>query len=225
MKYYICSPIGRTGSKRIVNAIRTELETNKKFYIPPMNDEFASEAGHIEEFLDGFRIVTKVSKGIEKTEKIANSAVENLLNTWESPIVCHSHNPYILPTDSKDWTFILSTRKNKIDIAFSIIMARETNSYEPLQPVDSNFKAFYADIEEVKTLVKYADILENVFIEKVKALTGKLPITIFVEDTWESLQQKIGIDLNHKEHDTATISTHRADKYVVNYEEIRDILL
>ena len=224
MKYYICSPIGRTGSKRIVNAIWTELETNQKFYIPPMNSEFASEAEHIKDSLDGFRIVTKVSKGM-KTEKIANSGVKELLDTWLSPIVCHSHNPYILPTDSKDWTFILSTRKNKIDIAFSIIMARETNSYEPLQPVDSNFKAFYADIEEVKTLVKYADILENVFIEKVKALTGKLPITIFVEDTWETLEQKIGIDLNHKEHDTATISTHRADKYVVNYEEIRAKLL
>jgi hypothetical protein len=220
MKYYVCSPIGRTGSKRIVNGIWTELETNQKLYIPPMNDNHSSDSEHIKDFLDGFRIVTKVSKSIEKTEKIANSGVKELLDTWPSPIVCHSHNPYILPTDSKDWTFILSTRRDKIDIAFSIIMARETTSYDPSQPVDSNFKAFYADIEEAKTLVKYADILENVFIEKVKALTGKLPITIFVEDTWESLQQKIGIDLNHKEHDTATISTHRADEYIINYHEI-----
>ena len=225
MKYYVCSPIGRTGSKRIVNGIWTELETNQKFYIPPMNGNHSSDSEHIEDFLDGFRIVTKVSKSIEKTEKIANSGVKELLDTWSSPIVCHSHNPTIMPTDSGDWMFILSTRRDKIDIAFSIIMARETKSYEPSQSVDSNFQAFVADIEEVKTLVKYANILENVFIENVKKLTGGMPKIVFVEDSWETLERKIGMTLNHKEHDTATISTHRAYKYVVNYEEIRTKLL
>lgn len=223
MKYYVCSPMGRSGSKRIVNSIWTEFETKQKMYIPPMQSELSPSGDgfeHIEDFLDGFRIVTKVTTATEETKKYSFDEAIALMDSWPTPIVCHSHNPNILPTNGNDWTFILSTRRKKIDIALSIVMAKETKSYDPLQPIDSSFKPFTANIEEVETLLKYTNILENIFIENVKKLTDDTPKIIFVEDSWTTLEEKIGIQLNHKEHDKATISTHRADKYIINYQEI-----
>lgn len=221
MKYYVCSPMGRTGSKRIMNGIRhAQKSNNQKMYIPPIQSGLNPTTR--KDLLDGFQIITELKGEVSQSKGYTDDAAINLMDTWTTPIVCHSHNPTILPTDSNDWTFILSTRRKKIDIALSIIMGWKTKSFDPSHPVDPSFKPFNADIDVVKTLLKYTHILENLFRTRVIKLTGDVPKTIFVEDTWEMLEQKIGITLNHKEHDKATISTHRADKYIINYQEIID---
>jgi len=221
MKYYVCSPMGRTGSKRIMNGIQdAQASSNQKMYIHPIKSDLTPSPSR--NLLDGFQVITEVKDKGSQSKGYTDDDAITLMDTWKTPIVCHSHNPTLLPTDSNDWTFILSTRRKKIDIAFSIIMGWKTKSFDPSHPVDPSFKAFNADIDVVKTLLKHTHILENLFIERVIKLTGDVPKTIFVEDTWEILEEKIGIELPNKKLDTSTISSHRADKYMLNYQEIID---
>ena len=64
---------------------------------------------------------------------------------------------------------------------------------------------------------------ENNFCNNIKRLTGKLPTIIYLEDNWQTIQQKIGQQFTPEadHQDTLTKSTHRTIDYITNYNKIQ----
>lgn len=221
MKYYVCSPMGRTGSKRIVNGIhRTLGEHNKE--LKRMYISFEGVYRKDNMYYQGFQLLT--FNGFEVTgESYDNEAAIALMNDWETPIVLHSHNTNLLPSVSEDWKFILSSRKRKIDVILSILMLEKTGSSGPHDPISDKFKRFRADPNRIEKYMEAFIKRENNFINNVIALTGKPPITIYLEDTWQMVQQKAGAQFYESAtpENTNTISSHKAEDYITNYNAIQ----
>lgn len=215
MKYYICSPIGRTGSKRLVFGLYEALQSKERMYI-------SLPGIHITEniYYQGFKLFTSPGKSDNYTEEEA----VYIMDEWESPITLHSHNVNMLPTNPNDWKFILSTRKRKLDTVLSILMAERTKSTDPTHLVDENFAPFEVSLDTVfKWMDRYLE-RENCFIKNVIALTGKTPTIVYLEDSWQQSQQKIGlqfVDAKSNVHEFYTKSTHTAKKYITNYEDLQ----
>jgi len=206
MKYYIYSPIGRTGSKRIfvplTTAIKDEVEDSAHFAIP-----FDSN-------------VCTLMRGGQPNEEHDSDALDN----WENSVAVHSHSHNCLPSSSSDWTFVLSSRKRKVDAALSKLVAQESNVYHPASVAKQKegFAPFEASQEDVNTLIEAHIAGENAFIEKVTALGGT-PVVIYMEDSFATVQEKLGRDFKDDAdvHDTHTISNLKAVDYVTNYAEIQ----
>jgi hypothetical protein len=215
MKYYICSPIGRTGSKRIVFGLHKSLKLTERMFI--------SLEGMYDEnnpLFQGFKLYTFPDVSNMYTDEQAI----RVMNEWEKPITLHSHNVNLLPTDPSGWKFILSTRKRKIDTVLSGLIARKTGSSGPHQAIDKDFEPFHADVDAVDRWMEEYVKRENAFCNNIKILTGKPARKIYLEDNWKTIQQKVGQQFTPEaEHqDTHTISTHKAKDYITNYEEIQD---
>jgi len=217
MKYYICSPIGRTGSKRIVFGLHHSLKASERMFI--------SLEGVYDEnnpVYQGFKLYT--SPDSDMSDMYTDEQAIQTMNDWTSPITLHSHNINLLPTDPSGWKFILSTRKRKIDTVLSGIMVGKTGSTSPQEAIDKDFKPFHAEVDRVdKWMEEYAK-RENNFCNNIKRLTGKLPTIIYLEDNWQTIQQKAGQQFTPEadHQDTFTISTHKAKDYIINYNEIQD---
>ena len=214
MKYYICSPIGRTGSKRIVFGLYETLNVSERMFI--------SLEGVYDEnnpLFQGFKLYTAPDVSDMYTE---DEAIQ-IMNEWETPISLHSHNVNLLPTDTSDWKFILSSRKRKIDTVLSGLIAAKTGSYEPTTTIDEDFQPFEADLDIIDRWMEEYVKRENNFFNNIKRLTGNPPTVIYLEDTWQTIQQKLGYQFTEesKSQDTLTKSTHRAIDYITNYNEIQ----
>jgi len=212
MKYYIFSPKGRTGSKRIFDPLSVKLNDRPpaftRFSIPESSDDrcYLMRPDHD-------NVVYVGQDGID------------MLDTWSSPIAAHSHNSACMPTSNDDWKFILSARKRKIDCILSGFVARESGVYHP-SVKDTNLKEgfgpFEADMNLVSSLMEDYIAQENAYVEKVRAL-GSEPIVIYMEDSFDTVQEKLGISFKDDAgvHDTHTISNLKAVDYVTNYDAIQ----
>lgn len=216
MKYYVCSPIGRSGSKRVVFGLYETLQANERMFISFEGVYY--EDNHL---FQGFKLYR--DRDSYDSDMYTNEQAIQVMNDWETPIVLHSHNVNLLPTDPTGWRFILSTRKRKIDTVLSVLLAGEAKSYSPHEPVSDDFQPFEADIEKVDLWMETLIERENNFFNNIRSLTGKIPNVIYLEDTWQVLQQKAGIQFSPEaEHqDTYTISTIKAKDYITNYDEIQ----
>lgn len=206
MKYFIYSPIGRTGSKRIFDPIaqtcHNEVDDNTKYSLT-------------------YGGLWKMGNG--ETVKIEGDAIVPELNNTGDPIAVHSHNDIILPTDAEPWTFILAARKRKIDAVLSRLLTNNNGSAHPRLPVREGFEAFEADLEEVDSLIEYYIEKENEFVNSVREL-GKEPVIVYMEDDFATLQEKVGVQFNERlnVHDTHTKSIYKAVDYITNYETIQE---
>lgn len=214
MKYYICSPIGRTGSKRIVFGLYETLNVSERMFI--------SLEGVYDEndpLFQGFKLYTAP----DVSDMYTDEEAIRVMNEWETPITLHSHNVNLLPTDPSGWKFILSTRKRKIDTVLSGLIAVKTGSTGPHQAIDKDFEPFHVDVDTADRRMEEYVKRENNFCNNIKRLTGKLPTIIYLEDTWQTIQQKAGQQFTPEadHQDTFTISTHRAIDYITNYNEIQ----
>ena len=214
MKYYVCSPMGRTASKRVVFGLRSSLQSRERMFIS--HEGLYNEKDPL---LQGFKLYDIE----ENSETYTDEQAIQIMNEWETPIALHSHNLNLLPTDPSGWKFILSTRKRKIDTVLSLMLAMKSNSFWHEDPVSDKFKRFRAD---PKTIEKYMEEYiqrESTFIHNVIALTGKPPATIYLEDSWQMIQQKTGRQFSPEaEHqDTLTISSLKPVDYITNYNAIQ----
>lgn len=214
--------MGRTGSKRIVNGIHDTLKQHDE-YLKKMFISFEGTHRENDIFYQGFQLLTLESINVTG-ESYSDEDAVTLMNEWETPITLHSHNSNLLPSDPTDWKFILSSRKRKIDVIFSLLMMEKTGSSGPHEPVKDKFKRFRADPDKVERYLEEYIRRENNFINNVTALTGKPPTIIYLEDTWQMVQQKAGHQFYDiaAPRDTNSISTHRAEQYVTNYKSIKN---
>lgn len=203
MKYYIYSPIGRTGSKRIFVplcvAIADEVMTNAHFSV---------NSGSTTCDLLG-----------TETRREQNSST---LDTWENSIAVHSHSHECMPNSSSDWTFVLSSRRRKVDAALSKLVALKSGVNHPAKNPREEFSAFEASQSEVDALIEEHIAGEAAFVEKVTALGGT-PVVIYMEDSFDVVQTKLGKSFNDdaEVYDTNTRSNLTAIDYVTNYTEIQ----
>jgi hypothetical protein len=214
MKYYILSPLGRTGSKRIFDPLSLKLNLlagdYKRFSIPKSTDD---------------RCVL-MDRDQENVNYIGADGID-ILDNWPSPIAIHSHNSVCMPTSNDDWKFILSARKRKIDCVLSLLIARNSQVYHPAAKdtkLKEGFGPFEADMDLVSSLMEDYIAEENAYVEKVRAL-GSEPIVIYMEDSFATVQEKLGISFKDDAdvHDTHTISNLKAVDYVTNYDAIQSM--
>lgn len=206
MKYYIYSPIGRTGSKRIfvplTTAIKDEVEDSAHFAIPFQSNTCSLMRG-----------------GQPNVEHDSD-----ILDTWENSVAVHSHSYNCMPSSSSDWTFVLSSRKRKVDAALSKLVAEESNVYHPvsIKNKKEGFGPFEVSQEDVDNLIEKHIAGENAFVEKVTAMGGT-PVIIYMEDSFATVQEKLGKAFKDDAdvHDIHTISNLKAVDYVTNYAEIQ----
>lgn len=205
--------MGRTGSKRIVFGLNMTLNVGERMFI--------SLEGVYDEndpLFQGFKLYTAPDVSDNYTDE---EAIQ-IMNDWETPITLHSHNVNLLPTDPSDWKFILSSRKRKIDTVLSGLIAGKTGSYEPTTSV-KDFQRFEVNLDTIDRWMEEYVKRENNFFDNIKRLTGKPPKVIYLEDTWQTIQQKVGQQFTEesKSQDTLTKSTHRTIDYITNYNKIQ----
>ena len=212
MKYYILSPLGRTGSKRIFDPLALKLneeaEDSARFSIPKSTDDRCC-----------------LLRGNQENVNYIGADGIDILNTWSAPIAAHSHNSVCMPTSNDDWKFILSARKRKIDCVLSVLVARESHVLHPAlkdTKLKEGFGPFEADMDLVSNLMEEYIAEENAYVEKVRAL-GSEPIVIYMEDSFDTVQEKLGTSFKDDAgvHDTNTISNLKAVDYVTNYDAIQ----
>ena len=214
MKYYICSPVGRTGSKRIVFGINETINKKERIFISPGG--LSDENGPV---FHGFKLYTSHSSSSASSNYTDSQAIQ-IMDAWETPVTVHSHNVNVLPTDPTDWKFILSSRKRKIDTVFSGVLASKTGSYDPSTTIEKDFQPFETDLDTVNLWMEDFVNRENIFFDKILQLTGQLPTVIYLEDTWQTIQEKVGLEFKSDAQDTSTKSKHKPIDYITNYDEI-----
>ena len=206
MKYYIFSPIVRTGSKII---------------FVPLSTAIRDEVGDSAHFSIAYGSNTcTLLRGGEANENHDS----DILDTWENSVAVHSHSHECMPTSSSDWTFVLSSRKRKVDAALSRLVALESQVFHPLRLTNKkeDFAPFEVSQEDVTALIEEHIAKETAFVEKVTAMGGT-PVVIYMEDSFTTVQEKLGKSFNEGAivHDTNTISNLKAADYVTNYDAIQ----
>jgi hypothetical protein len=206
MKYYIYSPVGRTASKRIFESLASTISIQNED-----TSRFSIGA-------DGTTYLLKAEQEAVTYEK---SSAISVLSNWENSVAVHSHNFEVLPSDS-DWTFVLSARKRKIDTVLSRLLALESHSVHPSIPTKPGFSSFEISSDKVEALIEECIEKENAFVDAVRAL-GKEPIVVYLEDSYQAIQDKINFDFDSSVHgqNTFTISKLKAADYVTNYNELQ----
>lgn len=135
----------------------------------------------------------------------------------EEHFVYHVHDTNRIPPD--DAVKILSTRKNKKGIVCSrIVGLRLGDVWVPSLQKVLELSPFHVDEKEYKEL--YLEILESeqAYIDKYN------PIQIYLEDSIEDIERKLGVSLPYKEHDTSSISMFPPKQFITNYDELQEFI-
>ena len=207
MKYYVLSPMGRTGSKRIVNPLAGAIRINS----------------------DNTRIFIRDNKlfvlNPDQPDKQHTENAVNVLDEWKNPVVVHSHTPYIMPSEGNDWHFILSARKKKIDSVLSFLLSMHLVQTLGLHTDDvyqiSEITPFKIDISRVEDYLERYIAYENDFLKKVNDMNKKINI-IYLEDSFEIIQSKLNLQfkMTSMHFDTSTISKVKPCDFITNYTEL-----
>jgi hypothetical protein len=151
--------------------------------------------------------------------------------------VMHSHT-CMWPV-SENWTNILSSRKNKIEMPMSLAIAcisgywhakneqdRPPMTYwwmgENKDPTDAPFAI---DRNWYLLQLKHCEAREQTFLNGVKENTGKEAVIVYQEDTLEEIKAKLGPLHPHcaslEKH--KKLSTRRPKDYILNYDELKEV--
>ena len=206
MKYYVLSPMGRTGSKRIVNPLAGAIRINFDYTRIFIRD-------------DKLFVLNPNQQDKEYTENAVN-----VLDECTSPIVVHSHTPHIMPSDSNDWQFILSARKRKIDSVLSFIMSRqyiETLGIHTDDVTSEKIVPFSISLKEVESYLEQYILFENEYLKKVNDLNKGVTI-IYLDDDFDTVQHKLGVQFKtfSTHFDKSTISKVKPCDFITNYTEL-----
>lgn len=206
MKYYVLSPMGRTGSKRIVNPLAGAIRINFDYTRIFIRD-------------DKLFVLNPNQQDKEYTENAVN-----VLDECTSPIVVHSHTPHIMPSDSNDWQFILSARKRKIDSVLSFIMSRqyiETLGIHTDDVTSEKIVPFSISLKDVESYLEQYILFENEYLKKVNDLNKGVTI-IYLDDDFDTVQHKLGVQFKtfSTHFDKSTISKVKPCDFITNYTEL-----
>jgi hypothetical protein len=140
--------------------------------------------------------------------------------------VMHSHGCFSASED--DWKNILVSRKNKLELTMSQLIAMTSGVWQNLEGEkirkltngkDQPFVfSSFAYLESLKQL----EAAESSFIKNARKNTGKDPIIIYLEDTLQEKSRKIGLDLAISQH-IPGISVRRPKDYILNYDELKEV--
>ena len=248
MKYNVYSAIGRTGSVRLQRIITYNFAFSQaEHYVE--TGEILHEMLHLSESFS--KIIIKINGGpvseielpiIEKSEaykSTGNFIVSN--NSYSFPesfyeikcedIFLHSH--LCTWAVKEDWINVLSTRKNKSELPMSLKIAERTGNWSGGDNIDDihyDENKFYSDrpfhfpVEEYIGILGMLNLKEQMFIEGVKRDTGKHPIILCLEDSYDTIETKLNLHIEEnlrKEMDTRK-SKRRPKDYILNYDELID---
>jgi hypothetical protein len=148
--------------------------------------------------------------------------------------VMHSHGCFSASED--DWKNILVSRKNKLELTMSQLIAMKSGVWQNLE--GEKIQKFPKDLEYLNASntdepfvfpkysylesLKQLEAAESAFIKNVRKTTGKDPIIIYLEDTLEEKSRKIGLDLVITKH-VPGISVRRPKDYILNYDELKEV--
>jgi len=206
VKYYVLSPMGRTGSKRIVNPLAEAIRIN----------------------FDYTRIFIRDNKlfvlNPSQQDKQHNENAVTVLDEWKNPIVVHSHTPHIMPSDGNDWYFILSARKRKLDAVISFIMSRqyvETLGIHTDDVTSEKILPFSISLSDVESYLEQYILFENEYLKKVNDLNKTVTI-IYLDDDFDTVQHKLGVQFKtfSTHFDKSTISKVKPSDFIANYTEL-----
>jgi hypothetical protein len=231
MKYNIYSPNGRTGSIRLMSYINGR----EGFVKDDLHGYDLYHSSYNTIHRDHIFKHAKIKNGIEtliREKKLEFSIVDNIL-IYIFPkelreLVCdgmaiHSHT--CMWTEDCDWTNILSSRRDKTELPMSLAIAVKSGDWSG----DPNYKGeitpFILSECYYLSILKYCEGRERAFIKGVKRDTGKEAIIIYLEDTPEEIEEKLGIKIpKHIVSDrNSNKSKFRAKDYIINYDELKVI--
>lgn len=223
MKYCIYSPIGRTGSIRLLYYINSSING---LTIPKSYESHHDNGAHF------FKIKEPHSQIVEKEEKLDYTLVDNVKH-WIFPkelsdlvpdnVAMHSHT--CMWAKDNDWTHILSTRKDKIELPMSFEIAIASGDWTADPDLKINTKPFKIPVDRYLFLLKRCERRERAFLKGVKKDTGKDAITIYLEDTPKEIEEKLGINIPEKiiNEREQRISSLRPKEYILNYDELKEV--
>jgi len=193
MKYYVYSPNGRTGSKRVLFFLRG-------FRIPHEYTIISEKEIHS----NGAYITT------------TNEDIKRRLNTSADGAVIHSHS-LVLPDNLDDWTIILTQRKSKAEQIMSASIAhRLPGGFDKVDP-SIKCEPFSLDKKTVSHRLLSIKEAHKKFYNTVDSY-----VTINMEDSVEEIKEKIPLKYPD-EIDKADInskSNHNYRDIITNYKEV-----
>lgn len=258
MKYLLYSPKGRCGSVSLsimaLHALYLK-NSNPHTYTHNYHAGFVDESGGVQviENLNDERIcripslerepvnIVEMRERYDKTKSdalVLEHAPYIFTKEQQDSIpdntVMHSHGCFSASED--DWKNILVSRKNKLEITMSQLIAMKSGVWqnlegEKIQKFPRGLDYLNAkDTDEPFVFPKYSyleslrqlEAAESAFIKNVRKNTGKDPIIIYLEDTLEEKSRKIGLDLAVTKH-TPGISVRRPKDYILNYDELKEV--
>jgi hypothetical protein len=214
MRYYILSPIGRTGSRRIQKLLNFK---NRFFseYSLSIHPTALSAPNTVEFFTSNFDFAGHLNQR-GKVEIKTYAEVQEILRT--SPDGCTVHSHSMMPiSDLENWTVIHSTRKSKAEQLMSWSIANNINSYCPLSK-DIKFEPYAIEKEYVLEWHKNILKLEN----QVKEMFPNC-IEIFMEDDCKQIQEKLMVTFDAETIDAvdkSMVSNHRYPDLITNYVDV-----
>ena len=225
--------MGRTGSIRLLHYINGSI--NRVFALDRALAISKSFNSHHDDKYGAhvFRIKDPHSEIVEKEEKLDYTVVDNVKH-WIFPkelsdlvpdsVAMHSHT--CMWVKDNDWTHILTTRKDKTELAMSLMIADRSGDWLAV-PDDkkSDIKPFKLSTIQYFGMLKQCEGREQAFLKGVKKDTGKDPIIIYLEDTRKEIEEKLGMKIAEKSfmEREKHISSRRPKDYILNYDELKEV--
>ena len=218
MKYYVVSPSGRTGSRRLSTLLHRHFNDKKEASVcydtftvngepPNMENPIRFMVSHFE----------KNNSTDYHEDLLPVAEVAEILKNAEDGTSVHSHTTVPL-LDRENWVVIFSERKSKAEQIMSKLVGGYLRSNDPLE-ADKNFEPFSVSKEEVEDIIFALDwqkkLCEEAYPDHIK---------IFLEDSLETIEEKLMLKFDRNERtETANnkfISNHRYKDLIINYKEV-----
>ena len=210
MKYYVCSPDGRTGSRRIYSLLNETL--NGEIYPRVgcfIKNTFPPNIG------ETLEIWFQTEDVFNKQKMNFNEAQEILKNVKDNTVI-HSHAIVTL-SDIENWTVIHSIRQSKAEQIMSKIIANYIKSYDPVE-ADKKFAPIVVFKEivdrELNSIMTHEKIVKELYPNRIE---------IFMEDSIQTIEEKLMIKFNERakeKNEIKYISNHTYKQLILNHKEV-----
>lgn len=205
MKYFVLSPEGRTGSRRIQRLLSCQInkDSDHKYLLKrPLKTHF-----------DPSVVEVHVGSSIKTKSRLE---AQKWLGSCKDNTVVHSHI-ILAPPDLENWTIIHCTRKSKAEQIMSMMIAEHLCEWDPIDK-DKKFTPFDASATKVASKLGAIIVSHN----QVENLFPNC-IDIDTEDTYHQIQQKLKITF-YKDVlasiDKSLISNHTYKEIITNYLDV-----
>jgi hypothetical protein len=207
MKYFVLSPEGRTGSRRIQRLLSCQINKD------PGSRYLLKHSLKTQTHFDPPVVDVYVGSSIKTKSRLE---AQKWLGSCKDNTVVHSHI-ILAPPDLENWTIIHSIRKSKAEQIMSILIADYLIEWDPIDK-DKKFTPFETSSEDVAFLLGKIIVSHN----QVKNLFPNC-IDIDTEDTYHQIQQKLKITFDKDvlaSIDKSLISNHTYKELITNYLDV-----